>query len=57
MDKADDIQLANLCKRFNGIAVSGIDAKSLYPLIEEASNRLSEIIKPSGETEFERAAI
>lgn len=57
MDKADDIQLANLCRRHNGVGVSGIDSKSLPPLVEEASRRLREIIRPSGEPEYERAAI
>jgi len=57
MDKADDIQLANLCRRHNGVGVSGIDPKSLIPLIEEASKRLGEIMRPPGKTEYERAAI
>ncbi len=57
MDRADDIQLANLCRRHSGVAVSGIDRKSLLPLIEEASHRIGDLGSAEEETEYEQAAI
>ena len=45
MDQTDDIRLANLCRRFDGIAVSGIDPESLVPLVDEAAYRLSSMDK------------
>ncbi|MEK6710783.1 MAG: GTPase HflX [Nitrospinota bacterium] len=56
MDKADPALLGNLCRRYGGIAVSGLDPRSLIPLIEEAAERLWEMREP-GEPEFERAAV
>ena len=46
MDRADPALLGNLCRRHGGIAVSGLDPLSLIPLIEEASERLSELREP-----------
>ncbi|MBI2131792.1 MAG: GTPase HflX [Candidatus Tectomicrobia bacterium] len=46
MDRADPILLSNLCRRYAGIAVSGLDPRSLIPLIEEASERLWELREP-----------
>ena len=57
MDRTGVIQLANLCRRHNGVGVSGIDPESLPPLIEEASRRLGELGDAEEETEFEQAAI
>jgi len=56
MDKTDDIRLANLCRRFNGVAVSGMDPKSLVPLVEEASRRLSDMDAQDERKEYWRAA-
>ena len=56
MDRTDDIRLANLCRRFNGIAVSGIAPESLIPLVEEASHRLSDTEKQDEREEYKRAA-
>lgn len=56
-DRADEIHLANLCRRYEGVSVSGIDPDSLTPLIEKASDWLCKIRRPAGEAEIERAAI
>ncbi len=37
MDQTDDIRLANLCRRFDGIAVSGMDPESPVPPVNEAA--------------------
>ncbi len=56
MDQTDDIRLANLCRRFNGIPVSGIDAESLIPLVEEAARRLLSMDRQDETPEFEQIA-
>ena len=56
MDQTDDIRLANLCRRFNGIPVSGIDAESLIPLVEEAAHRLLSMDRQDETPEFEQIA-
>ena len=56
MDQTDDIRLANLCRRFNGIAVSGIDPESLLPLVEEAAHRLSSMDKHDDMEKYEQIA-
>lgn len=56
MDQTDDIRLANLCRRFNGIPVSGIDAESLIPLVEEAAHHLMNMDKQDETPEFEQIA-
>ena len=56
MDQTDDIRLANLCRRFNGIPVSGIDAESLIPLVEEAAQRLLRMDRQDETPAFEQIA-
>lgn len=56
MDQTDDIRLANLCRRFNGIAVSGIDHESLIPLVEEAAHSLMSMDKQDETQEYEQIA-
>ena len=56
MDQTDDIRLANLCRRFDGIAVSGIDPESLVPLVDEAAYRLSSMDKQDETQEIEQIA-
>ena len=56
MDWADLVLLGNLCRRYDGIAVSGLDPQSLVPLIEEASERLWEMHQPE-RPEIESAAV
>lgn len=56
MDQTDDIRLANLCRRFNGIAVSGIDPESLIPLVEEAAHSLTSMDRQDETQEFEQIA-
>ncbi len=56
MDQTDDIRLANLCRRFRGIPVNGLDPESLLPLVEEAACRLSGMGEPDERREHERAA-
>ncbi len=56
MDRTDDIRLANLCRRFNGIAVSGVDPESLVPLVEEADHRLLSMDKQDETQEYEQIA-
>ncbi|MBI3128718.1 MAG: GTPase HflX [Candidatus Tectomicrobia bacterium] len=46
MDRADPVLLGNFCRRYGGIAVSGLDARSLIPLIEEAGEQLWEQREP-----------
>ncbi len=55
MDKTDDIRLANLCRRFDGIASSGVAPESLIPLVEEAAYRLSNMDKQDEREKYERA--
>ena len=57
MDKADDIQIANLCRRYDGVSVSGTDPKTLVPLIEEAAARLGKIKRTEEKAGLERAAL
>ena len=56
MDQTDDIRLANLCRRFNGIAVSGIDPESLIPIVEEAAHSLTSMDRQDETQEFEQIA-
>ncbi len=56
MDQTDDIRLANLCRRFNGIAVSGIDHESLVPLVEEAARSLMSMDRQNETQEYEQIA-
>ena len=56
MDQTDDIRLANLCRRFDGIAVSGIAPESLVPLVDEAAHRLSSMDKQDETQEYEQIA-
>ena len=56
MDQTDDIRLANLCRRFNGIAVSGIDHESLIPLVEEAARSLMSMDRQNETQEYEQIA-
>lgn len=56
MDQTDDIRLANLCRRFNGIAVSGIDPESLIPLVEEAAHSLTSMDRQDETQDFEQIA-
>jgi GTP-binding protein HflX len=55
-DKADDIQIANLCRRYDGVAVSGLDPKTLAALIEEAAARLGKIKRTEEDAGLDRAA-
>ncbi len=57
MDRADPALLANLCRRYEGIAVSGLDPQSLVPLVEEAAERLGDLRGEEEERDLERAAI
>ncbi|MEE9256742.1 MAG: GTPase HflX [bacterium] len=57
MDKADDIQIANLCRRYDGVSVSGIDPKTLVALIEEASARLGKIKRTEEKAGLKWAAL
>jgi GTP-binding protein HflX len=58
MDLADDIFLANLCRRHSGVGVSGVDAGTLLSLVEEAAERLIQIrgLKKNVEVEIEQTA-
>ena len=56
MDRTDDIRLANFCRRFDGIAVSGIDPESLAPLVDEAVHRLLRMDKQGETPEYEQIA-
>lgn len=56
-DRADKIHLGNLCRRYDGVSVSGIDPKSLYPLIEKASHSLGDLKHPTEEGRFARTAV
>ncbi len=57
IDLADDIQAANLCRRYDGIGVCGIDSGSLLPLVEKAAERLIQIRGLEEETVTKRAAL
>ena len=57
IDLADDIQAANLCRRYDGVGVSGIDPGTLLPLIEKAAGRLIKIRGLEEKTEFDHAAL
>ena len=56
MDRTDDIRLANLCRRFNGIAVSGINPESLIPFVEKVAHRLSSMARQHETQEYEKIA-
>ncbi len=56
MDKADEIQVANLCRRYEGVAACGIEPRTLIPLIEAASDRLGEIRQGGGTDEISQTA-
>ncbi len=56
MDLTDEVRLANLCRRFEGVAVSGADPESLIPLVEEAARRLAHTEEEYESREYQRAA-
>ncbi len=57
IDLADDIQAANLIRRYDGVGVSGIDSETLLPFIEKAADHLIQIRGLEEKTEIEHAAI
>ena len=56
MDKADEIQIMNLCRRYEGVAVSGLDPATLIPLLEEAADRLGKAKSGVKDVIFEERA-
>ncbi len=56
MDKADEIQIMNLCRRHEGVAVSGLDPATLIPLLEEAADRLGKAKSGVKDVIFEERA-
>ena len=56
LDKADEIQIINLCRRYEGVAVSGLDPATLIPLLEEAADRLGKAKSGGKDVIFEERA-
>ena len=56
-DKVSPLQISHLCRRYEAIAVSGIDPQTLPPLVEEADRRLGEIMGEGDASEITRVAI
>ncbi len=56
MDKADEIQIMNLCRRYEGVAACGVDPATLIPLLEEAADRLGKAKSGVKDVIFEERA-